>query len=269
MSNDDSNLVRFDRGGLELVIDQATGECFASMSAAARMCGCEVTQIRRLIGDTKSLKAAIVKTLNGDREAQLLSEDQLRECLAKYNPSLLVQCSGAGLRVYLHKLAGFEIQSKTLTGESSTLGFLGGSVKDEIDLACFALDAIYGGVVEPSRLAIAKHKAVVRINPVLAAYIGDTESMLPSAPPEDQTFTPTQIGKMLEPSISPQKVNKLLEEHGFQENQPTAKGKVHWVPTASGKPHCVVTLDSKANGDPVESVRWKKSIVDELLEAIA
>jgi hypothetical protein len=92
--------------------------------------------------------------------------------------------------------------------------------------------------------------------------------MLPSAPPEDQTFTPTQIGKMLEPSASAQKVNKLLEEHGFQENQPTAKGKVHWVPTEQGKPYCVVTLDSKANGDPVESVRWKKSIVDELLEAM-
>jgi hypothetical protein len=39
--------------------------------------------------------------------------------------------------------------------------------------------------------------------------------------------------------------------------------------SAPGKPHCVVTLDSKANGDPVESVRWKKSIVNELLEAIA
>jgi hypothetical protein len=38
---------------------------------------------------------------------------------------------------------------------------------------------------------------------------------------------------------------------------------------AIGKPHCVVTLDSKANGDPVESVRWKQSIVDELMEVMA
>jgi hypothetical protein len=27
--------------------------------------------------------------------------------------------------------------------------------------------------------------------------------------------------------------------------------------------------DGKANGDPVESVRWKKSIIDELMEALA
>jgi hypothetical protein len=110
---------------------------------------------------------------------------------------------------------------------------------------------------------------IAKIDPLLAGYFENAGSLLPSAPPEDQTFTPTEIGKMLEPQLSAVKLNKMLEDRGYQENLRTAKGKVHWVPTATGKLHCVVTLDSKANGDPVESVRWKKSIVDELMEVMA
>jgi phage antirepressor YoqD-like protein len=104
------SLTRIENNGLELLIDQKTGECFASMSATAKMANCEVTQIRRLTGDTESLKTAWVKTSNGDKQAKLLNEEQIFDCLAKYNPELLAQCAKAGLRVYLHRLAGYEIK---------------------------------------------------------------------------------------------------------------------------------------------------------------
>jgi DNA-damage-inducible protein D len=155
------------------------------------------------------------------------------------------------------------------TEQAESAGTEAFSIEYQMRLAGLAYDIAYGAVADPYRLAIRKHKALAQISPVLAKILEGAESMLPSAPPEDQTFTPTQIGKMLEPSISAQKVNKLLEEHGYQENQPTARNKVHWVPTATGKSHCVVTLESKHDGSPTESVRWKKSIVSELLEAIA
>jgi DNA-damage-inducible protein D len=156
---------------------------------------------------------------------------------------------------------------KTEGAELNVFEALG--LEQKIRLACVALNLAYGDVVEPQRLAIGRHKAIAGISPGLAKYLEGAESLLPSAPPEEQTFTPTEIGKMLEPTLSAVKLNKLLEEHGYQENHRTAKGKVHWVPTGTGKPHCVVTLDSKSNGDPVESVRWKQSIVDELMEAMA
>jgi hypothetical protein len=155
------------------------------------------------------------------------------------------------------------------TGSTSMEAFRVPTLKQQVDDACFVLDSVYASVVEPCRLALRKHHTVARISPTLAKYLEGAESLLPSAPSEDQTFTPTEIGKMLEPQLSAVKLNKLLEERGYQENLRTAKGKVHWVPTVAGKLHCVVTLDSKANGDPVESVRWKKSIVSELVEAIA
>jgi DNA-damage-inducible protein D len=167
------------------------------------------------------------------------------------------------------EIAAAQSYFATRTGEVELIGLETFDLERKMRSVNLALTLAYGDVVDPHRLAIGKHKAFARISPEMAKLLEGAESMLPSTSPEDQTFTPTQIGKMLEPSISAQKVNKLLEEHGFQENHPTARNKVNWVPTAAGKPHCVVTLDSKANGDPVESVRWKKSIVDELLEAIA
>jgi hypothetical protein len=253
-----NGITRFDRNGLELIINESTGECFASQSATARMCNTDEANIRYICTSKKWDRISLeIPTDGGLRSSKLLNEDQIGECLAKYNPDLLAQCLKAGVRVFLYGLAGYSPKPLERL-----------DLKYQVDLACFVLSSAYGGVVEPSRLAIAKCKVIAKIDPLLAGYLEGTESVLPSAPPEDQTFTPTQIGKMLGSNISAQKVNKLLEEHGYQENQPTAKGKVHWVPTELGKPHCVVTLDSKANGDPVENVRWKKSIVDELLEAM-
>jgi hypothetical protein len=156
---------------------------------------------------------------------------------------------------------------KTEGAELNVFEALG--IEQQIRLACLALSLAYGEVVDPLRLAIGKHKAIAGISPGLAKHLEGIQPLLPSAPPEDQTFTPTEIGKMLEPQLSAVKLNKLLEGRGYQENLRTAKGRVHWVPTGTGKLHCVVTLDSKANGDPVESVRWKKSIIDELMEALA
>lgn len=106
-----SNLARFDRDGLELLIDEQTGEVFASMSATARMCGCEVTQIRQLKGVSESLKTLPAKDKRGVvRDTKLLSEELIKKCIAKYNPDLLLKCVDAGLRVFLHSLAGYKYQ---------------------------------------------------------------------------------------------------------------------------------------------------------------
>lgn len=114
-------LARFENNdGLELVIDNETGECFASMSASARMCDCSVTAIRRLIGDTESLRVASLNTSNGVKEMKLLDEGQILKVLAKYNSDLLLIFAQAGLRVYLHQLAGFEVKSTAVAVQKET-----------------------------------------------------------------------------------------------------------------------------------------------------
>jgi phage antirepressor YoqD-like protein len=114
MLNNDSNLIRFDRDGLELVINESTGECFAGIRATARMCGVEHTTISRFAGGAgwKPERAEIQTNGGVQGGARLLNEEQIHQCLAKYNPALLLQCSGAGLRVYLHRLAGYEVHMK-------------------------------------------------------------------------------------------------------------------------------------------------------------
>jgi hypothetical protein len=41
----------------------------------------------------------------------MLNEDQIGECLAKYNPDLLAQCLKVGVRVFLYGLAGYSPKS--------------------------------------------------------------------------------------------------------------------------------------------------------------
>jgi hypothetical protein len=109
-----NGLTAYNENGLELFINNATGESYASMSATARLCVCEVTQIRRLTGDTESLKAFNIKTSNGDKDVKLLNEEQILKCLVKYNPEAILKFAQAGLRVYLHQIAGYQVTSSAV-----------------------------------------------------------------------------------------------------------------------------------------------------------
>lgn len=111
----DLSLQRFVNDGIELIIDTSNGDVFASQAAIARMCKCESTQIRRLVGDSLLRKTLQVKDLRGVSQSMKLYPEQLiKECFAKFNPELLLRCGDAGLRVFLHRMAGFEITSSAV-----------------------------------------------------------------------------------------------------------------------------------------------------------
>lgn len=84
-----------------------------------------------------------------------------------------------------------------------------------------------------------------------------------TAPVQQVTLTPTQLGKELDPSISAQKVNELLEVLGFQ-----VKVSGVWVATEKGKPHCEVIDSGKRHGDGsmIKQVKWYASVL-ELIQA--
>ena len=82
------------------------------------------------------------------------------------------------------------------------------------------------------------------------------------APVQQMTFTPTQLGQQLTPSISAMKVNVLLFDLGLQE-----KVNDTWLPTDKGNAYAEVLDTGKkhSNGTPVKQVKWYSGIVD-LLE---
>ncbi|WP_422461951.1 MULTISPECIES: Rha family transcriptional regulator [unclassified Endozoicomonas] len=85
------------------------------------------------------------------------------------------------------------------------------------------------------------------------------------APVQAMTFTPTQLGQMMEPPQDPRQVNKLLESAGLQ-----IKIDSLWVPTDQGQPLCEILDTGKAhnNGTPVKQVKWYQNVLDRLQPAL-
>jgi hypothetical protein len=115
-----SNLVPFNNNGLELVIDNTTGESFASISAVARMTDKDKSLISRYVnGGLKTvarmaLKMAEINTTTGLKTVALLTEDQMLEVIKRYKPELLEALNKPALRMYLHHLAGYTVTSDAI-----------------------------------------------------------------------------------------------------------------------------------------------------------
>lgn len=107
------SLQRFDKDGIELVINTQTGETFATQAGYARMSGKPKSTISsRMTGGRKNLfNDAVIQTGQGVQSVRLIDEDTILDWLEKDNPGLLKGFSKLGLRASLHKIAGFEIHS--------------------------------------------------------------------------------------------------------------------------------------------------------------
>jgi hypothetical protein len=108
-----ANLVRYDHDGLELVIDTETGESFATISGYARMVGKDKSTISRRCDGVASgvVGTAEIPTERGLRTVAMIPESLITEWVVKDNPDLAVQLMRAGVRVFLHKLAGYTVTS--------------------------------------------------------------------------------------------------------------------------------------------------------------
>jgi hypothetical protein len=78
---------------------------------------------------------------------------------------------------------------------------------------------------------------------------------------KSQSYTPTEIGAMLEDKLSAQKVNKILEAKGFQ-----VKMGDKWEPTEKGKPfgEMIDTTKRHSDGSPVKQWKWFSTILNEI-----
>jgi len=104
------SLTRYENNGIELIINTATGESFASVSGYARLSGKAKSTISERFGKLE-LEVAEIETTSGVKTVRLIPEELIVEWLPKDNPVMATQLMRIGVRVYLHKLAGFEVIS--------------------------------------------------------------------------------------------------------------------------------------------------------------
>jgi hypothetical protein len=130
-------LVRYDNNGVELVIDNETGEVFASISGYARMSAITQQAISKRVANLTNtepttdinpngtqnhsqyafethnqvIKSAIIDTATGAKEVKLIPESVIADWIVKDNPELAKAMLRAGCRVYLYGIAGYEVKA--------------------------------------------------------------------------------------------------------------------------------------------------------------
>lgn len=116
-----TNLTRYEADGIELVIDQTTGEAFASVRGYARMSSKAQSTVqsrvdRMIEGERNQLtKLAEVQSTSGLQGERLLSAALIFKWAIKDNPELAETMGKVGATVYLHQLAGFKVSTNAIT----------------------------------------------------------------------------------------------------------------------------------------------------------
>lgn len=115
------SLTRFEQNGLELVINTETGEAFASLRGYARMSGKDQSTISRRCQGVASecIKTAEILTPGGLQGVALIPESLIAQWIVKDNPDLATKMLQAGVRVYLHTIAGFKVSSTAIAPQTS------------------------------------------------------------------------------------------------------------------------------------------------------
>ena len=114
-----SNIVkyeRFDKDGIELVINTVTGESFATISGYARMSGKAKSTISGRLQSVQleGVKDAEIETQQGLRTVRLINEDLIAEWLPSDNPKMASQLMKLGVRVFMHTMAGFKVTTQAV-----------------------------------------------------------------------------------------------------------------------------------------------------------
>jgi hypothetical protein len=263
------SLVRFDRDGLELFIDEATGRAYASIRATARMVGKDSSTIQRWVGVAKlELLKAEVQTPGGLQGAALLSSDQVFKAAIKYNPELAEKMGAAGSNVYMCGVAGYKVAVMTNQAlERLEKQFLPTATPKEIKEAVSLARYVYGKAYAERYAAQMMQKHQPHLS-------------FPTPRPEEFTslttaqalLTPTQVASEIglfcrtnATAGDARRVNKLLESIGYQvriDGQWSATEKAIAAGLCDRKP---VSTDSRTQKD---QLLWSAKVIGILKEHI-
>lgn len=258
------NLTRFERDGLELVIDTVTGEAFASVRGYARMSSKPESTIRdRSKGVRKDeVLEAEIPTQGGIQSARLLTEDIITDWIVEDNPTLAKAMLKAGVRVFLHTAAGYKLTSEAIAPATpQPQPVTAGITPAKLDLLRSAMSSVPVPLVDGFILNRVQYHY-----PELKADINAAHGLLAATNPIPEVLlTPTAIGDRL--GISARVVNALLTENGYQvKNHGKSKSEPAYLPTELGDRFSSNTLATGKGKDNTsyQHMKWQESIVEVL-----
>lgn len=122
-------IVPFNQNGIEVYIDTTTGESFCSVRGYARMSGMAQSTISSRVSRLKGERKAVLKTsksltAGGFQGVRLICEDLIIEWLPKDNPEVATKMMKAGVRVFLHRAAGYEVKSTAIAQPKTPTTYL-------------------------------------------------------------------------------------------------------------------------------------------------
>ena len=260
-----NSLTRFENeNGIETLINTSTGEAFASISGYARIAGKDKSTISRRLDSVAAgeRKTAEVQTTQGLRTVVLITESQITDWIIDDNPKIAKQLLKAGVRVFLHTTAGYQVTS---TATAPTPIAQVELEPKHLDLLRTCLKSVNTALVDGFLL-----NEIGKANPQLAPQITEAHKLLAATTTiPDVLLTPTLIGKEL--GISAVKVNKLLVSTGYQiKNEKKSKGSPDYVPTELGKQYAELTMATGDGSDNTtyQHLKWDKRILDILGELV-
>ena len=261
-----SNLKRYENNqGIEILIDETTGESFASISGYARMANKAQSTISERIGKLE-VKEAQILTTTGLKTHRLIDENLICEWIIKDNPTVATALLKLGVRKFLHDLAGYKVEQASISSHEANINLasiLGDKIEAKftnkgigkqlsIKALALAVPPIFLPILEEAKLEIAKENAISG----------------------NELFTATNIAEILttreglEEFNTARKVNKLLENLGLQ-----TKGRKNWIATSKAKKlnlatelEIVASLDQKNSKWAGVQLRWKDTVIDYIID---
>ena len=118
-----NDLQRFDKDGIELVINTRTGEAFATQSGYARMSGKDQSTISRRcskLDAPNAVKSSEIETGYGVKVVALIPAKLVFKWAITDKPELAEAMGEAGATVYIHQLAGFKVTSDAVKKPTPT-----------------------------------------------------------------------------------------------------------------------------------------------------
>ena len=123
-------------------------------------------------------------------------------------------------------------------------------------------------ITDPNQLAIASAQVGYAGGGVDIIKASNT-ALIPEK--QEQLLTPTQLGKLTEPTKSAKEVNQMLEHLGFQRSVRDRKNHITWLLTDKGLKYATYQDVGKrhSTGTPIRQIKWDDSILEIINEQVA
>jgi len=133
-------------------------------------------------------------------------------------------------------------------------------------IANAALDMAERWGFEGNQAKLSADRAVRKITGVSPLELMCSKELISET--QERTYTPSELGQMLDDKISGIAVNKLLKAQGLQIQEVLKRNdgstrKKWWELTEKGKDYAVLVDTGKkhSDGTPVQQIKWKKKII--------